>query len=93
MAYLLTELREPRGGKECIPWLGEAEAKDIDDAQAIAHVIVNRMRLPNWPDSAAEVCLQPWQFSCWNKNDPNFAYFERREADPVPRTGPSMDRR
>jgi hypothetical protein len=28
MAYLLTELREPRGGKECIPWLGEAEAKD-----------------------------------------------------------------
>lgn len=29
IAYLLTELREPRGGgKECIPWLGEAEAKD-----------------------------------------------------------------
>lgn len=29
LAYLLTELREPRGGgKECIPWLGEAEAKD-----------------------------------------------------------------
>lgn len=29
MAYLLTELREPRGGgKECIPWLGEAETKD-----------------------------------------------------------------
>jgi hypothetical protein len=29
MAKLLAELREPRGGgKECIPWLGEAEAKD-----------------------------------------------------------------
>ena len=29
MAKLLTELREPRGGgKDCIPWLGEAEAKD-----------------------------------------------------------------
>jgi hypothetical protein len=29
MAKLLSELREPRGsGKECIPWLGEAEAKD-----------------------------------------------------------------
>lgn len=50
--------------------VGEAEFKDIDDAQAIANVIVNRIRLPNWPDSAAEVCLQPWQFSCWNKADP-----------------------
>lgn len=29
MAKLLSELREPiAGGKECIPWLGEAEAKD-----------------------------------------------------------------
>lgn len=29
MAKLLAELREPRGGgKDCIPWLGEAEAKD-----------------------------------------------------------------
>ncbi|MBP8199110.1 MAG: hypothetical protein KAX98_02165 [Nitrospira sp.] len=29
MAKLLSELREPiGGGKECIPWLGEAEAKD-----------------------------------------------------------------
>lgn len=29
MAKLLAELREPRGGgNDCIPWLGEAEAKD-----------------------------------------------------------------
>jgi hypothetical protein len=29
LAKLLSELREPRGGgKDCIPWLGEAEAKD-----------------------------------------------------------------
>ncbi|MBR9970803.1 cell wall hydrolase [Magnetospirillum sulfuroxidans] len=53
--------------------VGEAEVKDSDDAQAIANVIVNRMRLPNWPDSAAEVCLQPHQFSCWNNADPQRA--------------------
>lgn len=28
LAKLLAELREPRGGKECIPWMGEAAAKD-----------------------------------------------------------------
>lgn len=53
--------------------VGEAEVKDIDDAQAIANVIVNRMRLPNWPNSAVDVCLQPLQFSCWNKTDPQRA--------------------
>lgn len=51
--------------------LGESEAWDIEDAQAIACVILNRVKYPNWPDTVAEVCLQPWQFSCWNANDPN----------------------
>ncbi len=50
---------------------GEAAAGHLYDARAIAHVILNRMKLPNWPDTAREVCLQPWQFSCWNQNDPN----------------------
>jgi len=62
---------------------GEAEAHDIDDARAIACVVVNRMRWPNWPDTAAEVCLQPWQFSCWNPNDPGRArILAATEADP-----------
>lgn len=52
---------------------GEAEAGDIEDAQAIACVILNRVAYPNWPDTVREVCLQPWQFSCWNANDPNRA--------------------
>jgi N-acetylmuramoyl-L-alanine amidase len=52
---------------------GEAEANNTRDAIAIACVVVNRMHLANWPDSAAEVCLQSWQFSCWNPNDPNRA--------------------
>lgn len=50
---------------------GEAEAGNIKDATAIAHVVVNRVGRAYWPDSVAEVCLQPWQFSCWNQNDPN----------------------
>lgn len=50
---------------------GEAEAKNEEDAVAIACVIINRVNLPNWPDTISEVCLQPWQFSCWNQNDPN----------------------
>lgn len=52
---------------------GEAEAGNAADAKAIASVVMNRARYRNWPDTAAEVCLQPWQFSCWNANDPNRA--------------------
>lgn len=51
---------------------GEAEAGNDKDAIAIAAVIYNRAKYGRlWPDSVAEVCLQPWQFSCWNVNDPN----------------------
>lgn len=49
---------------------GEAEAGDVDDAIAIAWVVVNRCTLPNWPDRPAAVCKQPWQFSCWNADNP-----------------------
>jgi hypothetical protein len=50
---------------------GEAEANNTADAVAIAWVIVNRLNYENWPDTLAGVCLQPWQFSCWNPADPN----------------------
>ncbi len=50
---------------------GEAESGNREDAQAIAAVIVNRSRSGKWPSDISEVCLQPWQFSCWNSNDPN----------------------
>ena len=46
---------------------------DEDSAVAIANVIMNRVRFPNWPDDIIGVCLQPKQFSCWNDNDPNRA--------------------
>lgn len=50
---------------------GEAEPGNVLDAEAIAWVVVNRASLPPWPSTILEVCLQPLQFICWNRNDPN----------------------
>lgn len=50
---------------------GESEPNNFDDAEAIASVVMNRVKLRNWPDSPSAVCLQPWQFSCNNPGDPN----------------------
>ena len=36
---------------------------------AVGHVIMNRS-IENGQDIEA-ICKKPWQFSCWNKNDPN----------------------
>lgn len=52
---------------------GESEVNNLEDAEAIACVVMNRVHLPNWPDDVSQVCLQPWQFSCWNPNDPGRA--------------------
>lgn len=49
---------------------GESDYRNKDDATAIALTIKNRSELTNWPSSIARVCLQPWQFSCWNQSDP-----------------------
>lgn len=60
--------------------LGEAKARDVDDAIAIACVVMNRVTLRNWPNDVEEVCLQPFQFSCWNSNDPNRARIMKAKA-------------
>ena len=52
---------------------GESEVNNKDDAEAIACVVMNRVSYPTWPDDVSQVCLQPWQFSCWNPNDPGRA--------------------
>ncbi|MCF4166463.1 cell wall hydrolase [Zavarzinia compransoris] len=64
---------------------GEARGEGVPGMAAVAAVIVNRMRAsgrrvalgqkPLWwggPD-AVSVCRAPWQFSCWNRDDPNRA--------------------
>lgn len=59
---------------------GEARGCTQEGRTAIAHSILNRARAKSWwgkgvtghPDhSIAAVCLKPWQFSCWNADDPN----------------------
>lgn len=55
-------------------FFGEARGESDKGMIAVAWVIRNRAaRSPayNWPNTVAGVCLQDWQFSCWNKNDPN----------------------
>ena len=35
-----------------------------------------------WGEGYAGVCQAPYQFSCWNKNDPNFPFLSG--AKPIP---------
>lgn len=56
---------------------GEARGESLSGQEAIASVILNRVDFSRrrgcywWGNTIKEVCLQPWQFSCWNENDPN----------------------
>lgn len=57
---------------------GEARGEGIKGMEAVACVILNRVRFAKniggywWGDSIIKVCQKPYQFSCWNKKDPNF---------------------
>jgi N-acetylmuramoyl-L-alanine amidase len=50
---------------------GEARSEGPDGMRAVAHVLLNRCNTGRWGATLAAVCLAPWQFSCWNANDPN----------------------
>lgn len=56
---------------------GEARGETVRGKEAVACVIVNRANRAKarggywWGGSVEEVCLKPWQFSCWNEGDPN----------------------
>jgi len=58
---------------------GEARGENITGKEAIASVVLNRLEISRqkngcwWGNSIQEICLKPWQFSCWNKDDPNYA--------------------
>ena len=39
---------------------------------AVGNVVCNRLNRRSWYGrTISEVCLKPFQFSCWNANDPN----------------------
>ena len=52
---------------------GEARGEKTAGKKAVACVIMNRYKAKKWfsGKTIAETCQKPWQFSCWNKNDPN----------------------
>jgi N-acetylmuramoyl-L-alanine amidase len=55
---------------------GEARGEGQIGMQAVANVVLNRVELsgqhPHFGNGTiASACKAPWQFSCWNENDPN----------------------
>lgn len=50
---------------------GEARGEGDAGIGAVAHVLLNRVNDGRWGKTLFEVCTAPWQFSCWNKADPN----------------------
>ncbi len=51
---------------------GEYRLCGLAPLMAVANVVMNRVRLRTWfGATVGEVCQKPWQFSCWNDNDPN----------------------
>ena len=62
---------------------GEARSEGQEGMEAVACVVMNRYRAGRWftgyrvygskkIPSIAQTCLKKRQFSCWNKNDPNY---------------------
>ena len=65
---------------------GEARGESLAGQIAVAWTIRNRVKDGNarswWGEDYAGVCQKPYQFSCWNKNDPNYPYLSG--AKPIP---------
>ncbi len=58
---------------------GEARGEGAIGMQAVANVVMNRYQLAisnpayakQFGSTIAEICQKPWQFSVWNKGNPN----------------------
>ena len=51
---------------------GEARGEDYEGQVAVAHVLLNRVKARHRREhTLSGVCLEPFQFSTWNENDPN----------------------
>lgn len=57
---------------------GEARGEGDQGMQAVANVILNRVEVAEekgsfwWGNNIIQACQKPYQFSCWNRSDPNF---------------------
>lgn len=56
---------------------GEARNESTRGMEAVACVVQNRVEIARkhngywWGSDVMQVCQKPFQFSCWNANDPN----------------------
>lgn len=58
---------------------GEARGEGAQGIEAVACVILNRVAVAAayggkywWGSDIISVCQKPYQFSCWNRSDPNY---------------------
>lgn len=57
---------------------GEARGEGAEGMQAVACVVLNREAVARarggywWGGDVIRICQKPYQFSCWNRADPNF---------------------
>ncbi|MFT8135469.1 hypothetical protein ACMYLZ_23150, partial [Salmonella enterica subsp. enterica serovar Enteritidis] len=61
---------------------GEGQAGQIAVAWTIRNRVFDGKAKSWWGEGYAGVGLKPGRFSCWNKNDPNYAYLSG--AKPIP---------
>jgi N-acetylmuramoyl-L-alanine amidase len=50
----------------------EARGEPVLGQSAVAHVVLNRVNDPKYPDTPCEVIYQPWQFSYIEKASPDY---------------------
>jgi N-acetylmuramoyl-L-alanine amidase len=67
---------------------GEARGEGMDGMVATGWTIRNRVNDGKdrswWGEGYAGVCQKPYQFSCWNSNDPNYPYLSGAKQIPAP---------
>lgn len=62
----------------------EASGEPPEGRRAVAWVIVNRLNSGRYPSSITGVCLQSFQFSCWNTSDLDRQRLGKTsESDPI----------
>lgn len=62
----------------------EARGEPFYGKLLVANTIKERVRDRRWPDTFEGVIIQPWQFSAFNKNDPNNLVYPWTGASPNP---------
>ncbi len=66
---------------------GEARGEGTEGMEAVACCVLNRVAFARgqggkfwWGNNIIQVCQKPYQFSCWNRSDPNFQKLQQVDA-------------